>query len=92
MEETLQRLKEVEPINMNVAELKAATRPLGKAIVKGKGAVVENPKYKYAVCEICNRKYCVKNSGKHRSTQYHIICSQLNKRLKNLILGGDNIN
>lgn len=87
MEETLQRLREVEPINMNTEELKVTTRPLGKAIVKSKRPMIENPKYKYATCEICNKRYCTKNSTKHRATQYHIICSNLNKRLKDLVLG-----
>lgn len=95
--ELLENIGKKEPIMMSIDELKMSTSSLGNAILKSKkdeDIIIEeknvkpkNPKYKYVNCEICGKSYCVKNSGKHKKTQYHITHALINKRMKDMLLG-----
>lgn len=95
--ELLESINKKEPIMMNPDELEISTTSLGSAILKSKkdddvsftekNNKHKESKYKYVECDICGKTYCVKNSGKHRKTQYHMLHANLNKRMKDMLLG-----
>lgn len=37
-------------------------------------------------CEICGKIYTIKNSGKHRKTKYHMLCQNINSKMRDMIL------
>lgn len=75
-----------QPIQMDDEELLYATTPIGKIHMTTQKLPEEKKKYKYVECEICGKTYCTNNTGKHKKTQYHIIHSNLNKKLKKILL------
>jgi hypothetical protein len=101
--ELLELFSNMEPIRMDIEELEMAKSPFGRAIIKNDlmqdeepvkeikkikpGRKSENSKYKYVECDICGKRYCTSNAGKHKATQYHMICANLNKKMKKLIIG-----
>jgi len=86
--EHLKRVMETkEPIQMDEDELKYATKPIGRTHLSSKKIEDKTKrKYKYIECNVCGKKYCTNNAGKHRRTQYHLVHENLNNKLKKILL------
>ena len=77
-----------QPLECTTKELKYAMTPFGKSDYKAGLLNKETDELVNGrrICNICGRHYTVKNSGKHKRTQYHLVHERLNKKLRDLIL------
>jgi hypothetical protein len=77
-----------QPINCSGKELRYAMTSFGKAdyqkgLTQSKETVLRPGR---KICQICNKEYDSKSSGKHKRTKYHQIYEQFNKKMRDFVL------
>lgn len=70
-------------------EIRYLQKPLGSALYKGRPRKSDDEKAKPTdrlTCEICGKDFFRSGRSKHKTTQYHILHQNLNKKLMKMLL------